>query len=47
MRLNHLTDYLFILLIVVAVAVGVRHIYQSALIGLTSGSIERATAQVK
>jgi hypothetical protein len=45
MRSNHLTDYLFILLIVVAIAAGVRHFYQSALVDLTSGSIERATTQ--
>lgn len=47
MRINHLTAYLFILLIVVAIAAGVRHVYQSALVDLTSGAIERATMEAR
>lgn len=46
MKLNHLTDYLLTLLIVILIAAaGVRYVYQSALVGLTSGSISRATSE--
>lgn len=45
MRINHLTDYLLTLLIIILIASGVRYVYQLALVGLTSGSIERATTQ--